>query len=1449
MKRNVISLLVAAMVLIGLIAFVTPTAEAADTDPILYHCICGNKWCSVADEAAEDAEITWKTGVENSCYTGCDGVIKTWTAWGSTSTTTGGYFYLIANATDVRPFNSAVDVYVDMNGYDWAITGDTRAANVGGGKHISVCNTKTTGGTISAKGYANNTGTVVKVYSSSSLSLYDVDVIANGTTNTTTGGGAVYVDNGCSFKMYGGSITGSTVTSKGGALHVAGTGTAELKDVSVSGGTAAYGGNIYVAASASVTLSGTTTVTGGNDTSNQGGNILADGIVTLKDDVVVSGGKHTGSSDNARNIRLMGVATAKLYMQDNAQVDAGITASSKSSIILSGNVQIHHNVDTTVGVSTNRTILLQDAVIDATGLESGARIATDYAAGTNVAKVADDADASILACFIAPSGKVAKFVEDGGVKYVQYGDPDNLYHCLCGNLHFDSAEDTEGNWKTGTSTHLGDCNGENKTWTAWIETSDSYSPGAGNYYLIATRTIRVTYNSAGVLNLDLNGYNIEAVGTGAAPLANVSSGTVNVCNSSTTASKIYGMDTRGSKSGGVVTNTSGTMNLYNVSVEATADSTITNGGAINVSGGTFKMYGGSIKGRIASTGGGAIYIANSGTSVLLKGVSVSGGSAKNGGNIHVADGAALAMYDCTISGGSATDGGGNMAVMGSVYAEGCTFTGGAAGTNGGSMYITGSGSATLKNGSVTGGSAGDGGNIYVNTSATLSVDGTTIGGGSATNAGGNLRIESNANAMTLTNAVIYGGSAKNGGSIMTYRDIIIDGGTVGINGSTNAGGSATDRGGNIFGNNATITIQNDAVIANGNATGNGGNIFINGTSFISVNASTIKEGIAANGGNVYLGASGNTLTMTNAAKVLHGNATTAGGNVYMAAGTTVTLEPGTDNGDNTTRIQDGYVHDGDWAGKGGNVYMAGGVLNVGQNARVSAGRAENGGNVYMADGELNLSGNGYIAAGGYTGSITNPTIVTTTAGNVYMDGGTLNMSDTSQIRYGYESSGGAQAGNVYLTEGSTLKMSGSSTIRNGLDGSAYRNVHIYGGTLEMSENSKIDGGVAAQAGSMKMSGNASIYFYYSQTLGSTTPAATNFNRTIYLANSVVIDATGLTSGARIDVSDMQTATNPVANISDPAVKTCFHGALNLQEKHVIAKTDNKIYLSDTAPVAEVSGYDFTAIGDAVTYADESKLVKLMATIDGANIAANTILDLNGNSLTNVTIPEGVTVTGMDSTTNLYDGSKCGTISGTISGTVAPTYTHNDGTNIRRYLAIENDGSYSFHRYYMAVTSVAVNPTSTAFTYEVAFLGDAAIAQAVADGKVEFGMAFKADSEGADWLYSEMDKTFAGGPYAEENLDHNTYRYGIANVLKVDADNATRATMEVMAKAYVKVNDDVVGESTEITRTFRQLVEKADAAWADGTLTSETLQTSLKNMYKTWETVMNSWSELTMINQA
>lgn len=94
-----------------------------------------------------------------------------------------------------------------------------------------------------------------------------------------------------------------------------------------------------------------------------------------------------------------------------------------------------------------------------------------------------------------------------------------------------------------------------------------------------------------------------------------------------------------------------------------------------------------------------------------------------------------------------------------------------------------------------------------------------------------------------------------------------------------------------------------------------------------------------------------------------------------------------------------------------------------------------------------------------------------------------------------------------------------------------------------------------------------------------------------------------------------------------------------------------------------------------------------STTGNVNTKKDLYLDLNGCTVTGAISVTGThKLYGMDSATDKYDGTKAGKIVGTVTGTVAPVFKTNLKANEdHRYVSIQSENSYSFHRFNISVS--------------------------------------------------------------------------------------------------------------------------------------------------------------------
>jgi len=795
-----------------------------------------------------------------------------------------------------------------------------------------------------------------------------------------------------------------------------------------------------------------------------------------------------------------------------------------------------------------------------------------------------------------------------------------LYHCLCGNKHSTALTDGEITWKEGTEACYDGCDGVILEWTEWSAASPK---NAGNYYMISNHTGARGFTSAveGTINVDMNGYNIQ-VTSGTARAINAGSGnTINYCNTKTTGGLITAKGMASREATVIKVYSTTTLNLYGVDVAAyDGGNSTTEGGAVMVdSNCTFTMNGGTITGAATSGVGGAIY---SKSTLKLTNVDVVG----------------------AVAGGS---GGAICAASGSFTMNGGSITGGSNAGYGGNLYVGANVPVNMTGVTVSGGSAKNGGNIYAPNEhfGDFKLTDCVIHSGTATGQGGNLwlgtagvttttdaeGVETTSSSLaTLTRTTIYGGEAGVGGSVLTTRRLNMVRSTIGYDLDGNqAGGVATDRGGNVFVNNAELVVQKESKIGYGSAV-DGGNVYVTGTGKLSTYDWSVVQ---------------------------WGNASDEGGNVYLNSGELY------------------------FGGTAENTHQTGSQIVNGQ--AVTAG-----GNVYVKAGMANAQGDALIAGGGSKKT-------TMDGGNIYVcDGATFTMKGRAIVRAGTDLGDGQQAGNIY--NAGTLEILGESKVYGGatVAKTGERNIYCAStGTVNMINhiNSKdeyvvneavVRGGMMINGGKLVLEGSPWIK---SNLVG---------NRSLYLYNNTVVDATGLIEGADVEIFDTA-ASGEGRKIADvTGEQTWIKDAFRLSEdstlayvisREIDAEGNVSLWLRPAIAASvetETGVYDYQTTDEAIANCDASETI---------------ILDLKGQAVT-LDIPGNLKL--IDSANDDYT-TQTGTFTGTVSGEI---YNQVDA-NGNHYLVVENEGVYSAHRYDVVLTHVSLDAANDALGYKAEFFGD------------------------------------------------------------------------------------------------------------------------------------------------
>ena len=798
--------------------------------------------------------------------------------------------------------------------------------------------------------------------------------------------------------------------------------------------------------------------------------------------------------------------------------------------------------------------------------------------------------------------------------------------------------------------------------------------------------------------------------------------------------------------------------------------------------------GGSIKAAGTGTWNGGVISMNSSASTLniyggtldANGHNNSTASKPYGGAIANAGGGTMNMYGGTVIGGTSNHGG-------AIYTKGkFNMYGGA--INGGTVTGTGGGAICAEN-------------------AAFTMYGGTINGGTATatsNGGGALALYSS--TFTMKGGTISGGTSLKSGDLCGGGNIMItSGATFNMEGGTITGGTGV-RGGNVC-NMGKLNISG-GIIENGRAT-----------------ATDARHG----GGNVYQAwhKTAPTGTMTGGT-LRNGTAAASGGNFCMRYGT-FTMSGGTMvnditetvnaiNGGNaavtywtaTFNMTGGTITGGHAMGGGAAVAIPcdGGTINISNKAVIQGGKAKHGGALYI-DAQtlstvpagtvpvkkLNISG-GTITGGEITGS---GGAIYLKAGSADISGGTINGGTVQESDVP-----GVGGGTFALDTDVVMNISGG-TINGGTDANAACGI-VKKGTLN------ITGGTVAHI--VKSGGTVNI---------SGTPTATialDEGQYVYIPSAVTGGRVKLSS-SKYDSKLAEAASESIAQSSVPYLFAGFekNGEEILSKLYCFGR---EMY------VLGALMYDTTAgkWDESVVYqldqqtGGQGKIYRLITpvTYDNVNLAAGTILDLNGYNLTvtGEAMLDGVLI--VDSATSGYDSSGgYGKLHvGTMVG--VPARSGVDTTTYYRYVTIlDDDGKYSAHRIYVGVQSAVLNPYGPSINFRTIMKCD----QTVGEYIREYGALFTGDKT----LKSKSTKPIETG-----NSNQNPWLTTLANASAVHFERAFTSCAYMLVDDNWPVEEEKTVKSSSMERSIQGMVEYADSVFVQLSLTQQNAMTAMYNKF-------------------
>lgn len=252
----------------------------------------------------------------------------------------------------------------------------------------------------------------------------------------------------------------------------------------------------------------------------------------------------------------------------------------------------------------------------------------------------------------------------------------------------------------------------------------------------------------------------------------------------------------------------------------------------------------------------------------------------------------------------------------------------------------------------------------------------------------------------------------------------------------------------------------------------------------------------------------------------------------------------------------------------------------------------------------------------------------------------------------------------------------------------------------------------------------------------------------------------------------------------------------------------------------------------VSAAQTQDMIVLEADATGLEFTGDTYVDLNGYSISGVTVTNG-TLYCMDSQTADYtvaDGmyGRLTEVSGAVQAAEG-------------YLQVTEDGGSSFHKVDLEITDMTLRPASAGVYYQCNFSGDEVVAARVE----RYGVALSlhgeptADALGVASYFTD----FQAGQGS--NSGSSTLLKGIMKPTNRQQVNAKNAELEVYGRAYIQTVDGYM-LGTAVKRSLRQQVELVDAMW--DTLDADQ-KAAVAQLYETYPAVMSGWDIPNILQQA
>lgn len=637
------------------------------------------------------------------------------------------------------------------------------------------------------------------------------------------------------------------------------------------------------------------------------------------------------------------------------------------------------------------------------------------------------------------------------------------------------------------------------------------------------------------------------------------------------------------------------------------------------------------------------------------------------------------------------------------------------------------------------------------------------------------------------------------------------------------GGLITDgwnpdgKGGNVVIQNTkqTTTFTMDGGIIAGGMAKYGGNVYVtNAAGNFAMNDGEVYLGIAGYpsnngaGGNIYVENKGN-VKITDGL-VDYGKAYKNGGNIYATGGAQVAVGGLVEKGNGN--------YGGASEAWGGNVYLSSDdglttqtAITVTGTVRNPLGKYSNGANIGAATGSVKIVVDGGTVSGG---------AVTSRGGNVYMIGTapSITVKNNGSISGGSAINGGNIATN---SAKATITVESGGSITGGTASSYGGNIRLHAeATVEVSDGT-VDGNIYAYIGTVNLSGTAAVGdVEFGNDLGK-----------LQVAN-------GWSGSASVKWSQAYAYGETISARRGICAAEGYTGTLvydGLETKPNIFGVDGAFVIAGTQVVGQTTKWVVDNAA-AVAAVQNGEYIKLF-TDNALVMTKDAYVDINGH---NVSASGAGTLYGMDSANDDFDPADSGKV--TAACPVADCAQWDE-----RYVAIDTNGAYSFHRFDIGLYAVVLRPDAAGVYYQAQYECDPVLAQRIGYRGVAMSVASMPTQDFTNEdhvLYTKLTgaPVFADG-YALENSCI------LNNVLMADTvdDNDENGKMPIYARPYAAIDKDgdgqvdytvVADEDQSGDYSLLDILTLVNDNW----VAYETRHELLRETYAKWKTWGINWDD-------